>query len=202
MSGAPLRGPVLSLTAASALPGAGAPPWALSAGVLVPLVATGVTPPRLLLGLLLPAASRRPPALVLLVGGVRLLGGILVFPVAAFAFGLAWSTAFAAVAAPPCGGALVVVLLGVGVGVGRRQLRWSPGGRGVGDDDLLPRRHVVHDTLDRLAEGGAVPQRHGDGPRRLVPEGLDRRNHVGVRPGLGDEPVGVLDHVGLFAYAQ
>ena len=92
---------MLSLAAAAALAGAGALPRSVpTVGVLVPLVAAGVAPPCLLV-LLLPAASRRPPALVLLVGGVRLLGGILVLPVAAFALRLARATAFATVAAPP-----------------------------------------------------------------------------------------------------
>ena len=67
---------------------------------------------------------------------------------------------------------------------------------------LLPGRDVIHHGLRRLAEGGAVPEGHGDGPRRLVPEGLDRRHHLGVRPRLGHEPVDIPHHVVFLADAQ
>ena len=97
----------------------------------------------------------------------------------------------------------LVVVLGRGVaGVGGWQGMRPSRRRGVSDDHLLPGRDVVHHGLRRLVEGGAVPEGHGDGPRRLVPESLDRRHHLGVRPRLGHEPVDIPHHVVLLADAQ
>ena len=56
---------------------------------------------------------------------------------------------------------------------GRRSHPWRCWGRWVGAALVMITSCQVatsiHDVLRRLAEGSAVPERHGDGPRRLVP---------------------------------